>query len=327
MARNITIPMIIALLSIIQAAMCTSSPNVAPDAKEFFAKSIGGNLTKITWAHAVNSRAKLAEALGNGKVMMLEADVLMGTVNDTTNNSTDKIPIMGHPPDIEGDLSLEEFLETVLADGKHGIKLDFKSLEAFNGSRPMLEKHRANMTFPVWLNADILAGPVDADTTDTKPVEAREFLLGAAASLPESTLSIGWTTRYGSKFNIIKGSYTEEQTKKMIAAIAESNTKQSITYPVRAGLAANSITVLSNLLKETSANAPTLTIWSSENDTVDAAALSALVKEIGVDKVYIDVPEDLWLKIDLSSAAQSAAATSFALVGSVIATLAIAKLV
>lgn len=78
--------------------------------------------------------------------MMLEADVVMGTVNDTANNSTEKVPIMGHPPADEGDLSLQEFLETVVADGKHGIKLDFKSIEAFNGSRSMLEKHRANVS-------------------------------------------------------------------------------------------------------------------------------------------------------------------------------------
>lgn len=133
--------------------------------------------------------------------------------------------------------------------------------------------------------------------------------------------------RYGSKYNVITGSYTKEQVNEMIAAVAESDFNQSITYPVRAGLAANAVSVLSNLLNKTSANRPTLTIWSSENDTVDTAALSNVIKEIGVDKVYIDVPEDLWVKLDLSSAAPSAAATSITIVGSVIATLAIAKLV
>lgn len=48
------------------------------------------------------------------------------------------------------------------------------------------------MTFPVWLNADILRGPVDADT---EPVDAKQFLSLASKTLPESTLSIGWTTK------------------------------------------------------------------------------------------------------------------------------------
>ena len=55
------------------------------------------------------------------------------------------------------------------------------------------------MTVPVWLNADILSGPVNASSaTDLtiKPVEPHEFLTLAATVLPESTLSIGWTTRY-----------------------------------------------------------------------------------------------------------------------------------
>lgn len=48
------------------------------------------------------------------------------------------------------------------------------------------------MTFPVWINADILPGPVEATGT---PVNAAQFLSGAAETFPQSTLSIGWTTR------------------------------------------------------------------------------------------------------------------------------------
>lgn len=51
--------------------MCTTKADVAPDCKDFFAKSINGNLTKITWAHAVNSREKLYEALATGNYFFL----------------------------------------------------------------------------------------------------------------------------------------------------------------------------------------------------------------------------------------------------------------
>lgn len=77
---------------------------------------------------------------------MLEADVVLGTITNTSGNATENIPIMGHPPEVTSDLSLEEFLESVVADGKRGVKLDFKSIEAFDGSRAILEKHRANVS-------------------------------------------------------------------------------------------------------------------------------------------------------------------------------------
>jgi hypothetical protein len=49
------------------------------------------------------------------------------------------------------------------------------------------------LTIPLWLNADILKGPVNA-TEDPLPVDAKRFIAGAA-KLPQALLSIGWTTR------------------------------------------------------------------------------------------------------------------------------------
>lgn len=60
--------------------------------------------------------------------MMIEADVSMGMV---TGREGKILPIMAHPPFKTSDLSLEEFLDTVLSSGKKkGIKLDFKDMEA-----------------------------------------------------------------------------------------------------------------------------------------------------------------------------------------------------
>lgn len=153
--------------------------------------------------------------LFKGNAMMLEADVVLGKV---TGQDTVQ-PIMAHPPANESDLSLENFLNAVIEKkGRKGIKLDFKSIEAFNGSKPILDKVRNNvriyisssptyftqvsnpstrflffsqLTFPVFLNADILEGPTNATAT---PVDAKSFV-GQAKAYPEYTLSVGWTTK------------------------------------------------------------------------------------------------------------------------------------
>lgn len=75
--------------------------------------------------------------------MMLEADVLLGTLIDQKLNET--IPIMGHPPATTSDLSLEQFLNTIQLYNSHnknhtrGVKLDFKTIDVFEQSIPILE--------------------------------------------------------------------------------------------------------------------------------------------------------------------------------------------
>ncbi|KAF7391997.1 hypothetical protein HZH68_011540 [Vespula germanica] len=267
---------------------------IAPDPKTFF-PAIEGNLTKIVWAHAVNSQANLTKALNADDIMMLEGDVMIGNL---TNSNNTNIPIMAHPPDLESDLSLDEFLSSVLNSTK-GVKLDFKSLEAFERSKPILAENRKKFTKPLFLNADILPGPVEAKTV---PLDSKSFLTGAMEVFPESVLSIGWTTRYGSEFNITEGHYTTEQIQKMVDTLTENKVTQSITYPVRAGLAANDISAMKTLMDRSSSfGNVTMTIWSSHGDQVDTKKLSELIKTIGVGKVYVDVPEDVWKNLDLTS--------------------------
>ncbi|KAL6438345.1 hypothetical protein ACFW04_004480 [Cataglyphis niger] len=290
------------LLTVIQAAMCNNNSHVSPDPTKFF-PNVKGNLTKIVWAHAVNSLAELERALSSEDIMMLEADVVMGKLN--TTNQTD-IPIMAHPPAVESDLSLENFLEiNIHSNNTKGIKLDFKSNSAFESSKPILTKLRANLTFPVILNADILSGPVNATIT---PLNAKDFLKGANETMPESILSVGWTTRYGKEFNITEGRYSLKQIQTMIEALKENQVTQPVTYPVRAGLVANDVDVIKTLLKNTTFTNATLTIWSSEGDSVDAEKLSKLIRDVGVDKVYVDVPEALKSKLQLSAASAMSAA-------------------
>lgn len=69
--------------------------------------------------------------------MMIEADVSMGTIIGKEGRV---VPIMAHPPFKTSDLSLEEFLDTILSSRQQkGIKLDFKEMEAVEISLSMLK--------------------------------------------------------------------------------------------------------------------------------------------------------------------------------------------
>lgn len=154
------------------------------------------------------------------------------------------------------------------------------------------------MTYPIWLNADIISGPVNQN--DTIPVDPKRFFAGSL-QFPQAVLSIGWTTRWSSDYN--NGSYTPEEIDAMIVAIKQNNvteTGQPITFPVRAGIAANSHDELHSLVKAVNdTNDSTLTIWSSQNDYVDIEKLRQLIFSFGFHRVYLDVPEELSSKLDL----------------------------
>ncbi|XP_063990097.1 protein FAM151B-like isoform X2 [Diachasmimorpha longicaudata] len=260
-----------------------------PAPKDFFADRINGNLTKITWAHQANSKEELDAALND------QADVSLGEVD---GNPGDTVPIMAHPPDTTSDLSLGDFLSQALETPISGIKLDFKTIEAFKASLPILKEYRDKMLVPIMLNADILPGPF---SEDSRPVDADEFLQGAKKHFPKSTLSVGWTTKYGITALQFTGSYTKDQIENMIVTLKRNRISQPITYPVRAALAADDIDVIKDLMKRTKNYHPTLTIWSPLGDFVDRDELSALIKDVGVDRTYVDVPKIIERDLSLGS--------------------------
>lgn len=278
-----------------------------------------------------------------GNVRMIEADILMGTLE---SDDTVILPIMAHPPHTTSDLSLETFLRCILAhNDEHtnnvkGVKLDFKSIESFDGSLNLLKSlwhlviylfvlviccneiktsfdkiycqishisyllhiNRLQMKYPVWINADILSGPVH--NVVTKPVDADRFLNGCT-QLTRATISPGWTTLWG--INYRNGNYTREQINEMIDAFNRNEmncNKHPITFPVRAGIAAQSEDTLIDLLQRINkhrneSNTVTLTIWSNPNDYVDVTRLRQLIVTIGYDRVYVDVPTDLMEQLQL----------------------------
>lgn len=140
------------------------------------------------------------------------------------------------------------------------------------------------------MNADILDGPGGTAT----PVDARRFII-AANKLEKVTLSIGWTTGWHSGSS---ASYTPDHTNAMIKAIEENDVNGSghpITFPIRAIFAAKSDDTLRHLYEHVSKNndETTFTIWTGAGDSVNAKELETFVKSFGVDKVYLDVPDEL----------------------------------
>lgn len=224
---------------------------------------------------------------------MIEADIVLGTL---TNNATAPTqPIMGHPPNITSDISLEQFLRQILDFNKNttgmkkGVKLDFKSTVVFNGSQHLLQELWPLMDYPVWINADILSGPVN--NTETLPVDAN-VVLQSAKKFPNAVLSIGWTTRWGKNFK--EGKYEELHIDEMTSVIRNNSVVNDITFPIRAGIAANSKLELQNLYLDLNrTNNVTMTVWSSQGDHVDVKKLKDLILTFGVDKVYLDVPKEL----------------------------------
>jgi len=240
---------------------------------------VNEDLSLITWSHATNSHQELAEALTDG-TMMIEADVSIGPNGE---------PIMAHPPATTSDLSLQQFLDIVIAETekgtKKGIKLDFKAIEIVEPSLKLIETVKEKLNFPVWLNADIIVGPGGGD-----PVDPDRFLELCQNYLPEATLSPGFTTGLG-----LLGHYTEEHMSDLYNKLIEKRTFSPVTVPIRAKLGAKSVAEIKQFMDIADKDnlfPVTLTIWSAVLDLVDLEGLAELVLTVGKDRVYVDVPWD-----------------------------------
>ncbi|KAF2360439.1 Protein of unknown function DUF2181 [Trinorchestia longiramus] len=259
-----------------------------PDVDQYWPE-VADDLSLVTWSHATNSYELLESALSNSTIMMIEADISMGHIQG--NLSTPPLPIMAHPPHLTSDLSFAMFLDEVLlaieqGDVKKGIKLDFKDIEAVRDCLDLLAETRDRINFPVWLNADIISGPVDAPG---QPIDPDTFLPLCVEFFPEGTLSLGWKTRY-THANDSEARYTTQQVKAMTDAIERNFVTQPITFAVRAAFVELSLDILSWLLDAVPDS--TLTIWSSESDVYNIEALVWLQENVGASVVYYDLPTD-----------------------------------
>lgn len=236
----------------------------------------------VTWYHRANSKSEMQEALNSG-IMVLEADVNVqgqGTVNETD------IPIMAHPPDIYSDNTLQEWLDTVLRSSK-GIKLDFKSIQAVSPSLDILLKKSSQMNInrPVWINADIVAGP---NVNHEIGVNATQFLGLIQEKFPDITISPGWVTLYLPPI-LSNRTYTREMIVTMYDLVKDL--PQRITFPARAVLTPTAWPHFNWLLEKS--NRYTLTLWQGSSDPLTVRDLLYIRDNSNPEQIYYDIYEPL----------------------------------
>merc|ERR1712215_4421 len=248
------------------------------DVKVFWPE-VADDLSLVKWSHATNSKDMLDTAIEDD-TMMIEADVSIGEGG---------VPIMAHPPVDTSDITLQQFMNSLITavnkGKKKGGKLDFKFTDIVAPSLQILKSLEDQFNFPVWLNADVLQGTGGTST----PVDADTFLTQTTENFPKATLSLGYTTS-------AEGKYTEDQINQMVNLLKSKGILSPVTLLVRASLAARSLKEIKQflLLADAEGSFPaTLTIWSGAQDTVDHGNLDKLISEVGKKRVYMDVPWSL----------------------------------
>ncbi len=216
----------------------------------------------ITWAHAVNNRRYLEKVLASSEKMFLEGDVSLGENSQI---------IMAHPPARESDLTLDEWLETVIAS-RRGIKLDFKVPEIVEPVLQRLQSEQAAEKAPLMLNADILPGPGGKPSA----FQPEKFVTLACHYCPAAILSLGWTTTP----DAAEG-YTRAMTQTMENMLGDNC--QLVTFPVRAIYYFPSQSVLDNLLEKENYS---LTFWN--NETLSKDLKFKIRQAVGNQKAFYD---------------------------------------
>ncbi|KAG8303058.1 hypothetical protein J6590_018519 [Homalodisca vitripennis] len=211
--------------------------------------------------------------------MMIEADIVAGHLSGAVGGPP--LAVMGHPPTTVSDLSLEQFLDTVLQRRRgKGIKLDFKTTAAFRASENILEQFlaRAEVNFPVWVNADILRGPGIGPGKEV--VDPHYFLRTCVTKFPLATISAGWAVNPNSSQTL---SYSSAHIDEMTSVLMDSHVVYPVTFPVHAGIAANSLDTLTSLVHSSTVGT-SLTLWAGEGQYIDYNKLRLLINTIGKDK-------------------------------------------
>lgn len=257
------------------------------------------DVTTVTWAHGVNSKAALESYLANSTIQMLEGDIVMGILLGCSGGIVNcSMPIMAHPPVIVSDLSLEMFLDATISYNRarsnlterKGLKLDYKDESAALHSLPKLKERYdqdpSQLQFPIWINADVFQGP---EAGSAAKVNGSFMIDQQKSNVPTGTLSLGWTTSYrkGESY------YTKEQFDQMAELLKRDNSKATITFPLRAQLALPVVELVKDLLdnSELEGMSPSVTLWEGGDDPqVERAELDRFIERIGKDRVFVDLP-------------------------------------
>lgn len=143
----------------------------------------------------------------------------------------------------------------------------------------------------VWLNADVLSGPVNSPTS---PVQDEIFLTLCQTHFPTATVSIGWTTHWYPTFTEDTWHYGWQHVRRMADLIrckGYDNKYPKFTFPVRGIFASRSIRQLQWLLRIIPSS--TLTVWTGQYDPLQVEDLLQIRSAFPKDRVYYDIPEHI----------------------------------
>ncbi|KAJ3391768.1 hypothetical protein HDU84_005330 [Entophlyctis sp. JEL0112] len=203
------------------------------------------------WAHAANTVEDLSAAMADVTISAIEADVILSSWG---------LAVMGHPPATDGELSIDEFLSRIRDRGWHIdgriVKLDFKTHAAFDASELSVRAYAADGAAgcELWVNADLLQGPMGAQA----PFDAPRFVRQVGLMGHSVVLSAGWTTTAATADDA-RSPYTEAMVDTM-AALVEAH-KGPLTFPVRAQGFVASTNSLTRLVAARESRC--LTLWAS----------------------------------------------------------------
>ncbi|KFW80263.1 Protein FAM151B, partial [Manacus vitellinus] len=185
-------------------------------------------------------------------------------------------PILAHPPDTDSDITLQEWL-TQMVNTNKGIKLDFKSPDAVGPSLELLGQVEQQLRRPVWINGDILAGPVP------------DFAHFVSQLNHSVKLWVGWGLFVKVFFNPVfsPAGYDwgmVEEMSQLCQALS-----QPVTFPVRAVLVPRSLPALRWLIQQS--DRYSLTVWTGKDDIYSVEDLLSIRENFDKSRVYYDIFE------------------------------------
>lgn len=173
---------------------------------------------------------------------------------------------------------LETFISLCKSNGKVvGLKLDFKAMECVSSTIDMVSP----VTFPVWLNADVLQGPRGQISPFTTVLE--EFIC-----LCKSTgyvLSLGWTTGDVSHQSPI--GYSDQMVQSMQDLLSKHELDSyPITFAVRG---CDTFASIPQLLPLCSSSNRSITLWEGP-ERLSRAKVNTIIASFGSNSTFIDLP-------------------------------------
>lgn len=231
----------------------------------------------LTWAHGVDSRQRLVDALRDKRISAIETDVLMAPLFGERN---EPIPIIGHPPN---SLSVREFWQVVSNSTTHdkptitkAIKLNFQEWEIVEPTLEAMAELQVE-TFgengAIILHSDVLAGP--GQVFDNVGIGAQEFLETCMPFVHKSPARIAFSLGHQTDSSTDTKGYTAQDAQAMADLITQNNLRDQrigVVLALNAHQLAQSLETFDSLLE----TFPNVQIWAQMDKAIPQSFLKSI---------------------------------------------------